>query len=158
MGLSNGDNHSNDTTFQQGTVGDRAYTVDSVNGDTHGITVISFNDVITVVWDRLRVLSYSVTDARCDLGSIQEITALVIREYDSVLFTGAMGTVFLNGSVMAWDSIDLVWTQLRTNNTVTRLTFIVDVITDSQYGISAINAPGDASIIWDALSISITVT
>jgi hypothetical protein len=148
----------NDTTFQQGTVGDRAYTVDSVNGDTHGITVISFNDVITVVWDRLRVLSYSVTDARCDLGSIQEITALVIREYDSVLFTGAMGTVFLNGSVMAWDSIDLVWTQLRTNNTVTRLTFIVDVITDSQYGISAINAPGDASIIWDALSISITVT
>jgi hypothetical protein len=147
----------NDTMFQQGSVGDRAYTVESVNGDTHGITVISINDVIIIIWDRLRVLSYSVTDARCNLGSIQEITALVIREYDSVLFTGAMGTVFLNGSIMAWDSIDLVWTQLRTNNSVTKLTFNVNAITDTQFGISALNAPGGASIIWDALSISITI-
>ncbi|MFX1543934.1 MAG: hypothetical protein ACFFCR_13085, partial [Promethearchaeota archaeon] len=75
----------NDTVFQQGVVGARAYTVDSAGGDTYGITVISTNDLDIVIWDRLRVLSYSVSDARCDLGSIQEITAIVIREYDSVL-------------------------------------------------------------------------
>ncbi|MFW9963547.1 MAG: hypothetical protein ACFFCX_08290 [Candidatus Sifarchaeia archaeon] len=148
----------NDTSFQQVTVGDKAYTVQSASGDTYGITVISSNSVKVVIWDRLRVLSYSVTDLRCDLGSIQEITALIIREYDSVLFTGAMGTVFLNGSAMAWDSIDLVWTQLRTSSLVRRLTFRVNAVTDTQYGISAINTPSGPSIIWDALSISITVT
>jgi len=147
----------NDTIFQQGIVGSRVYTVESASGDTYGITVISSNAVKIVIWDRLRVLSYSVTDSRCDLGSIQEVTALIIREYDSVLFTGAMGTVFLNGSAMAWDSVDLVWTQLRTSSLVRRLTFRVNAITDTQYGINAINTPSGPSIIWDALSISITV-
>ncbi|MFW9869492.1 MAG: hypothetical protein ACFFEL_07685 [Candidatus Thorarchaeota archaeon] len=148
----------NDTTLQQVSVGARAYKVDSASGDTHGITVIGNNDVKVVIWDRLRVLSYSVTDARCDLGSIQEVTALIIREYDSVLFTGTMGAVFLNGSAMSWDSVDLRWTQLRTSSIVTRLTFRVNVITDSQYGISAINTPSGPSIIWDALSVSISVS
>jgi predicted small metal-binding protein len=147
----------NDTEFQQGFVGARAYTVESVSGDTYGITVISSNDVDVVIWDRLRVLSYSVSDARCDLGSIQEVTALVIREYDSVLFTGAMGTVFLNGTAMAWDSVDLVWTQLETYSIVVRYAFGVSAITDTQFGISATNTPAEPSIIWDALSITLTV-
>ncbi|MFX1605867.1 MAG: hypothetical protein ACFFDD_08155 [Promethearchaeota archaeon] len=147
----------NDTILQQATVGARVYTVDSASGDTYGITVIGSNNEKVVIWDRLRVLSYSVTDARCDLGSIQEVTALIIREYDSVLFTGAMGTVFLNGSAMAWDPVDLVWVQLRTSGVVNRLTFEVNSVTDTQYGISAINTPSGPSIIWDALSISISV-
>ncbi|MFX1482949.1 MAG: hypothetical protein ACFFCP_07150 [Promethearchaeota archaeon] len=147
----------NDTTLQQATVGARAFRVESASGDSFGITVIDNNDVKVVIWDRLRVLTYSVTDERCDLGSIQEVTALVIREYDSVLFTGAMGTVFLNGSAMSWDSVDLVWVQLRTSSIVTRLIFRVNVVTDLQYGISAINTPSGPSIIWDALSVSIIV-
>ncbi|MFW9834478.1 MAG: hypothetical protein ACFFEK_10820 [Candidatus Thorarchaeota archaeon] len=148
----------NDTVFQQASVGARAYTIESASGDTYGITVISINSVKVIIWDRLRVLSYTVSDARCDLGSIQEVTALIIREYDSVLFTGSMGTVFLNGSAMSWDSGDLVWTQLRTSSLVDRLTFRVNAITDTQYGISAVNTPSGPSIIWDALSISIIVT
>ncbi|MFX0055709.1 MAG: hypothetical protein ACFFAD_12355, partial [Candidatus Hermodarchaeota archaeon] len=147
----------NDTVFQQGVVGARAYTVDSASGDTYGITVIGTNDVATVIWDQLRVLSYSVSDSRCDLGSIQEITAIVIRQYDGVLFTGAMGTVFLNGTAMAWDSGDLVWTQLHTYSTVVRYAFGVTSITDTQFGISAIQTIAEPSIIWDALSITIAV-
>ncbi|MFW9888781.1 MAG: hypothetical protein ACFFER_11385, partial [Candidatus Thorarchaeota archaeon] len=147
----------NDTVFQQGVVGTRAYTVESADGDTYGITVISTNDVDIVIWDQLRVLSYSVSDSRCDLGSIQEITAIVIREYDSVLFTGAMGTVFLNGTAMAWDPGDLVWTQLHTYSTVVRYAFVVTSITDTQFGISAMRTTTATSIIWDALSIIITV-
>ncbi|MFW9963398.1 MAG: hypothetical protein ACFFCX_07535 [Candidatus Sifarchaeia archaeon] len=147
----------NDTIIQQVSVGDRAYTVDSVSGDSYGITAISSNSVKIVIWDRLRVLSYSVTDTRCDLGSIQEVTALILREYDSVLFTGAMGTAFLNGTAMSWDPIDLEWTQLRTFSVVNRYTFRVSAITDTLYGISAINTPSGPSIIWDALSISIAV-
>ncbi|MHA2302306.1 MAG: hypothetical protein ACXACD_15270, partial [Candidatus Thorarchaeota archaeon] len=147
----------NDTIFQQGFVGARAYTVESAGGDTYGITVIGSNDVAVVIWDRLRVLSYSVTDARCDLGSIQEVTALVIREYDSVLFTGTMGTVFLNGTPMAWDSGDLVWIQLHTYSSVVRYAFGVTSITDTQFGITAIQYTTEPSIIWDALSVTITV-
>jgi hypothetical protein len=147
----------NDSVFQQGFVGARAYTVESASGDSYGITVISSNDVDVIIWDRLRVLSYSVSDARCDLGSIQEVTALVIREYDSVLFTGAMGTVFLNGTAMAWDSGDLVWTQLHTYSSVVRYAFGVTSITDTQFEITAIQYTTEPSIIWDALSVAITV-
>ena len=147
----------NDTILQQASVGARAYTVDSANGDTYNITVISTNSVKVVIWDRLRVLSYTVSDGRCNLGSIQEVTALIIREYDSVLFTGTMGTVYLNGSAMAWDSADLVWTQLRTSSNIGLLTFRVTAIFDTQYGITAINTPPGPSIIWDALSISIAI-
>ncbi|MHA1939420.1 MAG: hypothetical protein ACW97O_14510, partial [Candidatus Thorarchaeota archaeon] len=147
----------NDTDYQYSTVGRHAYTVSSVGGDTHGIDVIDTNDVEPVIWDRLLVTVYDVSDDRCDVGTNQTITATVFYEYDLVLFTGSRGTVYLNGSPMTWDSVEVHWAQNRTSNIVGRLVFAVDSITDSFFGLSEFSAGSPPAIIWDSLTVTISI-
>ncbi|MFX1415748.1 MAG: hypothetical protein ACFFC0_03000, partial [Promethearchaeota archaeon] len=147
----------NGTRYDYDTVGEHAYTVESASGDTLGITVISKNDVKSVIWDRLRVTGYTVTDSRCDVGTTQAITATVIYEYDEVLFTGSRGSIYLNGSAMTWDSFEYRWTQDRASSSVRRYVFIVTSITDSYHGLTAFYTNGPPIIIWDSLNITMTI-
>ncbi|MFW9887592.1 MAG: hypothetical protein ACFFER_05380 [Candidatus Thorarchaeota archaeon] len=148
----------NDTVYQYFTVGLHSYTASSVGGDTHGIDVIGTNDVESVIWDRLRVSTYTVSDSRCNVGTTQTITATVFYEYDFVLFTGSSGTVYLNGSAMTWDSVELHWAQDRTSGTVGRLVFAVDSITDSYFGLSVLSTTSPTAIIWDSLTVTFSIT
>ena len=147
----------NDTTYLFSSVGRHSYTVISASGDSHDITVIGTNDVESIIWDRLRVTSYSVSDARCNVGSIQTIAAVVIYEYDDVVFTGTRGTVYLNGTSMTWDPVDYRWEQQRSSPIMSRVMFVVTSITDTFHGLNMV-APGlGTSIIWDSLAISLSI-
>ena len=147
----------NNEIYLYSTVGLRSYTVNSASGDTYGITVIGTNDVESVIWDRLRVTGYTVSDDRCDIGSTQTIAVVMIYEYDDVVFTGARGTVYLNESSMTWDPGDYRWEQQRSSPTVGRFVFAVSSVTDTFHGISSFYTNGVPSIIWDSLTISLTI-
>ncbi|MHA3964522.1 MAG: hypothetical protein AM325_013390, partial [Candidatus Thorarchaeota archaeon SMTZ1-45] len=148
----------NDTTYQYNTVGLRSYTISSAVGDTYGITVIGTNDVESIIWDRLRVTSYSVSDNRCNIGTSQTVAVVMIYEYDDVVFTGSRGTVYLNETSMTWDPVDYRWEQQRSSPTVGRFTFAVSSVTDTYHGISAFYTNGVPSIIWDSLTVSIIIS
>ena len=147
----------NDMTFLYSTVGLRSYTVVSASGDTHGITVIRLNDVESIIWDRLRVTGYSVSDSRCNLGTTQTIAAVIIYEYDDVVFTGARGTAYLNGTSMTWDSVDYRWEQQSSSPTVRRLVFVVTSITDTFHGLNVFTTGSGPTIIWDSLTVTVTI-
>jgi hypothetical protein len=147
----------NDTTYLFSTVGRHYYTVITASGDSHDITVIGPNDVESVIWDRLRVTSYLVSDDRCNIMSTQTIAAVVVYEYDDVVFTSARGIVYLNGTSMTWDPVDYRWEQQRSSSTVRRLLFLVSSITDTFYGLNAVSPGAGTSIIWDSLTITMTI-
>ncbi|MHA2433732.1 MAG: hypothetical protein ACXADO_10935, partial [Candidatus Thorarchaeota archaeon] len=118
----------------------QTFTYDNVevSDNENGITVVNQNaQSVKQIWDQLRVISYTVTDERCNINSFQTITAIVIYEYDSILFIGSSGTVYLNNTAMVWDSVEFNWNQTRSSPSVIRHNFVVTSITDSLYGLSA---------------------
>jgi hypothetical protein len=144
----------NDTTYIHDEVSRWAYTAATVSGDSYGIDVISTNDEDFVIWDRLRVLPYTISDERCDIGTTQSIYVTVEYEYDSTIFTGAFGTVYLNGTSMIWNQSLMHWYQNRVYMVTGRWQFQVSGITDNQHELTVINhqvAP--ASIIWDKIKV-----
>ena len=146
----------NDTTYQYLTVGIHGYTLHSATGGMHGISYVEINDEEYVIWDRLRVIGYTVTDSRCDVGSEQTVACTLEYEFDGAPFVGASGTVYLNGTAMAWDPGTLRWIQSRNSPVVARRAFMVTEVTDNGYGISALDASVPTSIIWDRIDVQTT--
>jgi hypothetical protein len=146
----------NDTTYVHDTVGQWAFTVIAAAGDTFSITEISTNDVDYVIWDRLRVLSYTVSDSRCDIGTTQSVYVALEYEFDSTIFTGALGTVYLNGSSMTWNQSLLHWYQDTAFMTSGKRQFQVTGVTDNLHGLTVINQQAaPAAIIWDKIEVAL---
>ncbi|MHA3965094.1 MAG: RHS repeat domain-containing protein, partial [Candidatus Thorarchaeota archaeon SMTZ1-45] len=146
----------NSTTFLYSTPSSHAYTVIAAFGDSHGITIIGTNDIAVVIWDRILVTSYLVTDNRCNIGTTQSVSLSAVHEYDGTFLTGARGLVYLNGTPMLWNPLTQVWFLDVDSATVARLSFVVSDIDDFVEGIIAFDSGIPVSIIWDSIDITIT--
>ena len=126
-------------------------------GDSHGITVIGTNDIAVVIWDRILVTGYTVSDSHCDVGTTQRVSLSAIHEYDGAVLTGARGVVYLNGTPMLWNPLTQVWFLDVESATVTRLLFVVSDIEDFVEEIVIFDPGVPSSITWDSIEISITI-
>jgi hypothetical protein len=145
----------NSTDFQYFEVGAHGYTIVAATNDSYGITVIGVNDEITVVWDRLLVVDYSVTDSRCDVGTSQQIRVQVVYEYDNAILTAVHGLVYLNGSAMNWNPAMQHWFQDHSSSVEDQQFFIVTDINDFNENITVFDPSSPISIIWDSIEVQI---
>jgi len=146
------------TIFTYSTVGERFYTVASAGNDTYGITAISTNQVVSVIWDRL-VVDYDATDRRCDINTMQDVHVTVEYAFDSSPLTNSFGSVSLNGELMIWEDVPQQWSRSYMFGLPTTVQFSVTSITDTQFDLSAIsyfNNETEIDIIWDRLQLHLS--
>jgi hypothetical protein len=111
----------------------------------------------TIIVDRFKITLKGVTDSRTDVGASVCVYFNVTREYDSILFEGTKGTVYINGSTATWDEANKYWKLNVTQTSVGSFMYQVSNIVDMEDGITAINNPvGRQQVIWDNVIITIT--
>ena len=131
----------NDTTFNYGTFGRRDYTVQSVFGGIHGVSVIGINDVTYCIWDSLTISISDPSDPRINIGeNATGIIVSAVYDYDGSIFDG---TLTLNDTVFSYGDARIQW-------------YTVNTVSGGTLGISAINVNDFTYCIWDSLTISIT--
>jgi len=129
------------------------YNTVAASGNTYGISTVNQNSQsISVIWDRLQVQSYSVSDARANVNDNVNIDALVWFDYDDAPCTTA--TITING-YSATHQGSGVYRITRTSSSVTSITYDAVVCSsETTYGITIIDQNGkSASVIWDKVRI-----
>jgi hypothetical protein len=136
-------------------------TYDSVvvSGNTYGIDFVDQGgSSLTIIWDRIRILTTSVDDARLSTGSTARIKVTAELEYDGHQLTSG-DSLFVDDTLMTWDSGNS-WFYLDTSQVIVGLwSYYVNTsgTVESTYGISQVNTMGlSQDVIWDRLLITIT--
>jgi len=134
------------------------YIVTAVSWSTYSITALNSGvstNSTAIIWDRIIVNYKAVDDDRRDISTSGEVRFRLRSEYDSAFVTA--GSVSVNGSAASWDAGNGWWKIPYTLNAVGIRYFIVDFVSWSTYGITALNSgisSNSTSIIWDRLIIS----
>jgi len=144
----------NDTTYDYSTVGRRGYTVSTVTGDTHGISVINMNDDTYCIWDRVLILTLTTSDSSLDVNSPATVSATAKLEYDNHPLGLGDSLAVSDGSTavtLLWDATLSVFSGTMTETTATTIILnTIDSCNEATYGITT----GDTN----ALSVTITWT
>jgi hypothetical protein len=127
----------------------------SANEVTYGITTIWLNGQSdTVATDRVKVISYAISDARDNINDYIWINVTVQYESDSSTITD--GTIVINGYSFSHLGSG-VWRHNRTQANVVGITFNSVVASGNTRGITVVNQNGqNQTAVWDSLTITIT--
>jgi hypothetical protein len=131
----------NNTQFSYGTAQRQDYTVQSVSGDSYGISAISTNDVTYFIWDSLTISIADPSNQRININTAAAgIVASAVYDYDGAAFDG---TLTLNNTQFTYSTAQIQW-------------YTVDTASGDSYGITAIRLNDNTWCIWDSLTITIT--
>ncbi|MFX1603297.1 MAG: hypothetical protein ACFFCK_07410, partial [Promethearchaeota archaeon] len=111
---------SGDSQFElnrsQPTVGLWTYFVNTSLQATYGISALDLNgNSVSIIWDRIRVTSYSVIDDRVNTGDSVDINVTIEYEYDN--WPVENGTVSIN-SIAAAHVTSGIWRIVETRSSV----------------------------------------
>lgn len=133
----------NDVTAES-TVNSYSYTVEATYMSGAG----SFSAVIV---DRIKVLSYTVSDSRANINDNVDIDATLRYEYDNTAIT--TGTITINGYSASHIGSG-VYRITRTSASVTSVTYNTVAGSESTYELNTVNQSGQSiSVIWDRLQV-----
>ena len=117
-----------------------------------GTDLLVTDDSVAFISDRIRVVGYSVSDARVNVNSDVLIDVTLEYEYDNTAVI--TGNVQINGQ-NATHMADGVWRLTKSQSIVTAETFDNVSVTLDTYGISIENQNSqEISVIWDGLIIT----
>ncbi len=138
----------------QPTVGMWSYFVNSSFQVTHEISALDLNgNSVSVIWDRIRVTSYSVIDDRVNLDDSVDINVTVEYEYDN--WPVENGTVSIN-SIAATHVVGGIWRIVETRSNVLGITYNTVACSGNTPGISVVNQNGQSQlVVWDRLNVYI---
>jgi hypothetical protein len=78
-------------------------------------------------------------------------------EYDSKVFTGAAGTIFLDDEPMIWSSSNFRWEYAATADALGTQVYEASAVNDNWFGLTAINTQDmDVDVKWDKVEIAQT--
>ncbi len=137
-------------------VGARTYFVNSSTATTYGIDLVNLNGhSISIIWDRVQVVSYSVTDDRVNVGDTVDVDVTLIYDYDDTPVT--TGIVNINGKSATHQSAG-VWRITDFETSVIMNTYDFVDSTGNVYGLTAVDQNSQTvNVIWDRLVITIDV-
>ncbi len=132
------------------------YNLVVCSGNTLGITSVNQNSQTQeVIWDRVQVQGYSVSDSRVSINDAVNIDVTLYYDYDDSPVTD--GTVTVNGISATHIGLG-VWRASDSESTVTGNLYNTVSAAGNTYGISSIDQNGQSvSVIWDQLVITIGV-
>ena len=129
-------------------------TYDSVScsGNTPGISLVNQNSQSqTVIWDRVLVIGYSVTDNHVNVDDSVNIDVTLVFEYDS--FPVTSGSVTINGISATPQGLG-VWRISQSRSTAQGVTFNTVACSNNIYGIATANQNGQSQlVIWDQIVV-----
>ena len=133
----------NNTDFDgDGTAVRWYYTVSSIGGGTHGITVISTNDYTYHIWDSLTIAIVGPTDNRQNLNAnASGIIVSAVYDYDGAVFDGIFT---LNNTDFDGDGTAVKWG------------YTVLSVSGDSFGITTISSNDETFMIWDSITITFT--
>jgi len=110
----------------------------------------------SIIWDRINVTDRIIIDDVVQAGSSQTVWLKAEYEYDSLIFDGTRGTIFLNGEPMTWSSQNSRWEYNATSNVLGPQTYEASIV-DESFGLTIIrNQNENIEIIWDKIEITKT--
>jgi hypothetical protein len=111
----------------------------------------------SVVWDRVNVTDSIVVEDVVQAGSLQTVWLTAEYEYDSAVFDGTKGTVFLDGEPMTWSNSNSRWEYNATSSILGPQTYEVTAVNDEGFGLTAIrNQNKGIEIVWDKIEVTKT--
>jgi hypothetical protein len=135
-------------TLTRNTVGKYGYMVSSISDPMYGLTTFTSNEIFCV-WDRVKIVEGGVSNAFTNINQNEKVWFRAVYDYDNVSFDNTKGTLYVNGTVMAWSSSDNRWEKSFSFDTEGLRTFKVSGVSDTQYGLTSINdEAGAQSITW----------
>jgi hypothetical protein len=120
---------------------------------TYGLNTVNQNSqTTTVIWDRLQVQSYTVSDSRADINANVNIDALVWFDYDNTVCT--TGTITINGYSASHIGSG-VYRITRTSASVTSVAYnTVACSAETTYGITTVDQNSQSTtVVWDRIRI-----
>jgi hypothetical protein len=144
---------------QQSSVGLWSYFVNSSYESTYGISALNLNSQsVSVIWDRIRILTTTVDDARVNVNSNAELRVTAELAYDGHPLQSG-DTIMMDSTIMTWDAANGRFYLNRTKATAGLWTFQVASASEATYGISTVDLNGQSQdVIWDSLSIDMVTS
>ncbi|MHA2198225.1 MAG: hypothetical protein ACXABN_00005 [Candidatus Thorarchaeota archaeon] len=129
-------------------------TYDSVScsGNTHGLSLVDQNSQSeTIIWDRVLVSGYSVTDSHVNVDDVVDIDVTLVFEFDSFPITS--GSVTINGISATPQGLG-VWRISQTRSTSQGVTFDTVACSSNIYGITTVNQNSQSQlVIWNQIVV-----
>jgi hypothetical protein len=143
----------------QSSVTSETYDSTVVSGNNHDISVVDQNGASqTIIWDRIRILTTTVDDARLNIDDTARIMVTAELEYDNHSL-GTGDSLAMDDLSMSWHVIN-GWFYLDTSQSSVGLwNYYVNAsgANEATYGISVVNTMAlSQDVIWDRLLITIT--
>ena len=139
-------------TDSESTVMMNSYDTMVATGNAHGITVEDNTITQDVIWDRVRVVSYTFIagDARVDTSVTVTMDIELHYDYDETDVVD--GTVTVNGFTATYQSLGK-WRFSDSEATVLMNTYDVMVITGNAEGITVEDNTVTQEVIWDQIKV-----
>lgn len=146
--VSGGIVYVNDTEHTTNSTGWTNLTVVYDTIGKHAWTITE-SDSFSIIWDRVKIVDGGVSRAETEVTETETVWFEAVYEYDSAVFDGTKGTLYVNGSAMTWSASEGRWEHNYTFNTSGKRAFKISSVNDSQYNLTVVNdAVGAQSITW----------
>jgi len=119
-------------------VGEFTYSVQSVTDPLYGLTAFTSNDV-TCIWDRVKIVDGGVSSETAKPGEAVTVWFKAEYEYDSEVFDGSKGVLYVNGEPMEWSSTNSRWEKEYASDEPKTITLEITGVQDHKYGLTTYN-------------------
>jgi hypothetical protein len=144
-------------TLAKDAVGKYGYEVSSISDALYGLTVFD-TDAFEVIFDRIEVVDYGISDDRCDVGTTQTIWVKVRYDYDDEEFDSTNGDLSIGDMPAAWDSINNRWYVSPSRDSVGKNDYLTpSSVNDATHGLTVIADQAIVSVIWDEVEVTLRI-
>jgi len=128
------------------------YNIITCSGNTYGISNVNQNSqIISVIWDKIIVRSYTVIDDRVNIDNSVNIDVLIEYEYDDSFVTD--GSVTIN-SISATYVGGGLWRIIESKSSFQSVIYDTVSCSGNTYGISTVDQNGKlVQVIWDQIVV-----
>ena len=136
-------------------VGKQAWKITRINffGITDFVNLLESDPFI--IWDRVKILSFSASDERADCGSTQWLYVSAELEYDHTPL-GKGDIIYVDGKPMIWDPQLGKFKLPVSSDKVAKKVFKITGVNETSHGITAFQ-PSNTSIIFDMVNLTLSV-
>ena len=135
------------------TVGSYTYTLTFVD-NAYGLTAITGTTSQTIIFDKLEVYDYGVSDGRANVGDSVIVWVKIRYAYDQQTLDGSKGSVAIGGQTATWNSQYGRWQISVSQTSVCKVDYQTpSSVTDSQYGLTVLAGQTTLSVIWDRVKV-----
>ena len=95
----------------------------------------------------MKIVDFGVSDEEVNVGDVVSIWCELVYEYDSMVFSGPHGAVFVNGEEMSWSSEDKRWEYSTVRDSEESVTFKVSKVVDDNYSLDYVESDSPNEVV-----------